>query len=356
MKKKIVRIIITIVVIAVSLGAIAKVLSNNKKKSEEKTQIVAQTNATVSVRIDTVSRAIPNLDVIANGNFAPEQELSLAAEKSGRVVQVLVDEGSYVRKGQTVATIRVDQLSVDLTNAEANYQTALTDLDRYENAFKTGGVTQQQLDQAKLNVANAKAKLEQSRINLGDASIRATINGIVNKRYIEPGSVVSPGTKILDIVNVSTLRLNVTVNEAQVPYLAIGKPVKVKASVFPDKTFSGKINFIAPKADEALNFPVEITITNNAANQLKAGMYGTAIFDFPNQSAVIMIPRTAFVGSVNSKQVFVADNGVARLKSVTPGRVIGENVEILDGLTEGALVITSGQINLVDGSKISILQ
>lgn len=356
MKKKITRIILTITVIVASFGAIPMVLSNNKKESEEKTKIVAQTNATVAVRIDTAMSEIPDLDVIANGNFAPAQELSLAAEKAGRIVHVLVDEGSYVQKGQTVATIRVDQLSVDVHNAGANYQTALADFERYENAFKTGGVTQQQVDQARLNVENAKAKLEQSRINLGDANIRATISGIVNKRHIEPGSVVAPGTALFDIVNVSTLKLKVTVNEAQIPYLQLGKPVQVKASVFPDKTFSGKINFIAPKADEALNFPVEIVITNNTANQLKAGMYGTAVFDFPNQSTVMMISRTAFVGSVNSKQVFVIDNGSARLKTVTPGRIIGEKVEVLDGLREGALVITSGQINLVDSSKVSIIQ
>src|SRR5581483_9060508 len=138
-----------------------------------------------------------------------------------------------------------------------NYKNAQADVTRYENAFKTGGVTQQQLDQARLNADNAKAKLEQSRINLGDANIKATISGIINKKHIEPGTVVAPGTALFDIVNVSTLKLNVTVNEAQIPYLQVGKTVKVKASVFPDKTFTGKIAFIAPKADEALNFPVE---------------------------------------------------------------------------------------------------
>jgi membrane fusion protein, multidrug efflux system len=354
--KKIIRIIVTIVVIIASFGAIAMVLSNNKKKSEEQTKVVAQTNATVVVRIDTTIRAIPDLDVVANGNFVAAQELSLAAEKAGRIVQVLADEGTYVQKGQIVATIRVDQLSVDMRNAEAGYQTAQADVQRYENAYKTGGVTQQQLDQARLSLENAKAKLDQSRINLGDANIRATISGIVNKRHIEPGTVVAAGTALFDIVNVSSLKLNVAVNEAQVPYLQIGKTVKVKASVFPDKTFSGKITFIAPKADEALNFPVEILITNNSANQLKAGMYGTAVFDFPNQNAVIMVPRTAFVGSVNSRQVFVNENGVARLKTVTPGRVMGEKVEVMDGLNEGALVITSGQINLVDGSNVSVIK
>lgn len=354
--KKVIRIVVTIVIVAISLGAIAMVLSNNKKRSEEKTKIVAQTNAAVAVRIAAVARKVPELDVVANGNFAPVQELSLASEKSGRIVQVLADEGSYVQKGQTVATVRVDQLSVDARNAEAVYQTAQADLARYENAFKTGGVTQQQLDQARLNLENAKAKLDQTRINLGDARIRATISGIVNKRHIEPGAVVSAGTALFDIVNVSSLKLMVTVNEAQVANLKPGQPVQVKASVFPDRTFNGKISFIAPKADAALNFPVEILITNNTGNVLKAGMYGTTVFDFPEQQPVLMVPRTAFVGSVNSRQVFVAVNGIARLTTVTPGRVIGDKVEILKGLDEGVNVITSGQINLVDGSKISIIQ
>ncbi|WEK36995.1 MAG: efflux RND transporter periplasmic adaptor subunit [Candidatus Pseudobacter hemicellulosilyticus] len=353
---KVLRIVIAVVLIAGSFGLIAYVLSNNKKKSQEKTQVVSQTNATVSVRVDTVSKAAPNTDVLANGIFAPSQELSFSAEKAGRVVNVLVKEGNAVRKGQVLATIRVDQLSVDMQSAEAAYQTALADKERYENAFRTGGVTQQQLDQAKLNLSNAKAKLDQSRINLGDASIRATIDGIVNERYIEPGSVVAAGTKLFDIVNVSTLKLNVTVNEGQVAGLSVGKGVKVAASVFPGKSFAGKVTFIAPKADASLNFPVEIEISNNAANQLKAGMYGTAFFDFPNQAPVTIIPRTAFVGSVSSNQVFVVENGIARLKQVTPGRLFGDRVEVLEGLQDGNLVITSGQINLTDGTAVSIIK
>lgn len=354
--KKILRILLAVVIIGGSMMLIASVLKKNKEKAEEKTAVVAQTNATVSVRASEVVKTSPELDVIANGNFAPSQELSFSAEKAGRVVNVLVKEGSNVSKGQVLATIRVDQLNVDLSSAEAAYQTAVTDFDRYTNAFKTGGVTQQQLDQAKLQLSNAKARLEASRINLGDASIRASINGIVNAKYIEPGSVVAAGTKLFDIVNVSTLKLMVTVNEAQVANLKTGKQVKVRASVFPGKEFTGAITFIAPKADASLNFPVEITIANNPGQQLKAGMYGTAVFDFPDQKATIIVPRTAFVGSVSSGEVFVADNGVAKLKKVTAGRIFGDKVEVIDGLQEAEQVIISGQINLADGTRITVIK
>lgn len=354
MKRK----IITAVVILGSLGLIAYVLSSNKAKNEEKTAVVAETNATVVVKIDTVKTQPVSLDFIANGNFYPSQELNFSAENSGRVTKVLVDEGTPVRIGQTLAIIKADKINVDLQNAEASYQNAAADAQRFESAFKTGGVTKQQLDQAKLALANAKAHLQQAKITLGDASIKSSINGIVNKRFIEPGSVVSPGTQLFELVNVSTLKLKVSVSEDQIAGLKVGSPIKVKASVYPDKEFNGKITFIAPKADSSLNFPVEIEIANNAANELKAGMYGTALFSSSSDKTPLMIvPRTAFVGSVSANQVFVMEkDGTAKMKTVTAGRIIGEKVEILNGLSNGDIVITSGQINLTDGAKVTVLK
>lgn len=354
MKKK----IITAVVILGSLGLIAYVLSSNKAKNEEKTAVVAETNATVVVKIDTVKTQPVSLDFVANGNFYPSQELNFSAENSGRVTKVLVDEGTPVRIGQTLAVIKADKINVDLQNAEASYQNAATDAQRFESAYKTGGVTKQQLDQAKLALANAKAHLQQARITLGDASIKSSINGIVNKRFIEPGSVVSPGTQLFELVNVSTLKLKVTVSEDQIAGLKIGSPIKVKASVYPDKEFNGKITFIAPKADTSLNFPVEIEIANNTGNDLKAGMYGTALFSSSSdKTPLTIVPRTAFVGSVSANQVFVMQkDGTAKMKNVTSGRIIGEKVEILNGLSDGDIVITSGQINLTDGAKVTVLK
>jgi RND family efflux transporter MFP subunit len=354
MKKK----LIYIIAIVAAFVLIAFVLNSNKAKNEEEQAIVSMKNSSVAVRIDTVGTRAINQDFIANGTFMPWQELRFSAENSGRVQKVLVDEGASVKIGQTLAIIKGDKLSVDVQSARAAYQTALTDSQRYQNAFATGGVTQQQLDQAKLNLANAKARLDQANISYGDAIIKATINGIVNKRMIEPGSVVSPGTELFELVNTSKLKLTVTVPEGQIPSLKVGSPVKVKASVYPDKEFSGKITFIAPKADASLNFPVEIEIANNPGNELKAGMYGTAEFAPANaQSTPIRaISRTAFVGGVNAGQVYVVKDSVAKLRKIVPGRVLGERVEVLSGLEDGEFVVTSGQINLSEGAKVSIIR
>ena len=353
------KIIITIVVIVAALGLIGYALTYNKKENEAKTAIVAEKNASISVKIDTVKTEQVSLDFVSNGNFEPTQELTFAAEKSGKVTKVLVKEGDYVSVGQTLAIVRSDVINVNAQTANSSYQNAAADYNRYENAYKTGGVTKQQLDQAKLAMVNAKAQLTQANINVGDTRIKAPISGFINKKYIEPGSILTgaPATNLFDIVNVSKLKLKTTVNENQVASLKVGTQIKVTAGVYPDKSFSGKITFIAAKADSSLNFPVEIEIANNASNDLKAGMYGTAIFASNQQNqALMVVPRNAFVGSVSSNQVFVIENGTAKLKTVTAGRILGDKVEIVNGLSNGETVIVTGQINLQNGSKVEVIK
>lgn len=346
--------IITVVAIIASLALIGWVLSNNKKKNQEKTAIVAQGSGAVAVRIDTIAKTSVDLNFSANGNFQPAQQLTFAAENSGRITRINVDEGSRVSKGQVLAFLDAETFTADLEAAQAAYQTATRDQERYENSFKTGGVTQQQLDQAKLNTRNALTRLQQAKIKTGDANIKAPFNGIINKRFIEQGAYVAPGNQLFQIVDVSTLKLAVTVNESQVANLKVGDKVRIKTNVFPDQNFTGKITFIAPLADASLNFPVEIEVDNKGTNELKAGMYGTAIFEFPKQAPSIIVPRGAFVGSVNSNKVYTLATGdVAKERKVVPGRVVGDQVEILEGLKEGEVVITSGQINLTDGTKVA---
>lgn len=353
--KKLTRIIIAVLIMAGLIAMIGFTLNKNRKHNDAKTAVVAEKNSSVAVKAETVARQNLVLDFVANGKFSPGQEIEFSAETSGRVIRVLVDEGSHVKKGQTLAVIKTDNLNIDVQNAEEVYQNALKDKQRYENAFRTGGVTQQQLDQAILSLKNAEAKLKQAHVKVNDANIRASINGIVNKRMIEPGSVLAPGTKLFEIVDVSSLTLDIAVDESQVANLKVGDDVEVKASVIPDKTFKGKIEFIAAKADQNLNFPVKIKVNNNQGSSLKAGMYGNAYFSFPQKEPAMLIARTAFVGGVSSNQVFVAENNTARLRKVIAGRIIGDKVEILDGLKEGEKVIVSGQVNLSEGSSINIL-
>jgi membrane fusion protein, multidrug efflux system len=349
--------LIYIIVAAVLVGLAAyKIVSNKEKQTQEVKEVAKQVDK-INVNVITVTRENIDTDYSANGTFIPKQEMNQSSEISGRIVSVLVKEGSRVSAGQTLATIKRDAIEVDVTQAQNNLQNAIIDNQRYENAYKTGGVTKQQLDNSRLQLKNAQAAVKAQSVKVNDTNVRAGISGTINKKMVEPGTVVSPGTSMFEIVNINSLKLSVLVDESQVGKIALGQEVAINVNVLPGESFSGRITFIAPKSDASLNFPVEIEVQNRG--NLKAGMYATAVFK-TNHGAetqnMLTVPAEAFVNGVSSGQLFIVNNGVAKLIKVQTGKVYGDKVQILSGLNGGEQVVTSGQINLDNGSKINIVK
>lgn len=349
------RIIIVVLIIGVALAGIIYKLQKNKSKNEAATAEAAMTNPKVAIRTDTATNELVDLSYLANGTFEPYQQVTISAETMGRIVRVLVKEGSAVSVGQTLATIEGDKLNINLANAEANFNNIKTDLARFESSFQSGGVTKQQLDQVKLQYENAKNNLKNAKINAGDATIKASISGVISSKKIEPGTYLNIGNPAFDIVNVNILKLRVNVDEKNVTPLKVGQTVEVSASVYPEKSYTGKITFISPVADGSLNFPVEIEVRNNN-NELRAGMYGVAKFGINDKATLLTVPRTAFVGSVADNKVFVVKEGKAYVANVISGRNFGDNIEVISGLKAGEVVVISGQLNLSDGTEIEIIK
>lgn len=337
-----------------ALAAIMWKLNANKKANTEKTEFVKQSNTgDVPVLTEKVARIEFDQKFSVNGNFEPARELTFLSETSGRITKLLVDEGSYVKQGQVMARIDDELLGTDLASARVNLEQLKVDKERYESAFKTGGVTQKQMDDVRLQYEVAQTRYDAASRRIRDTHVKAPISGVINAKYVEQGAYLSAGTKMFDIVDVSRLKLRVTVPELQVINLKPGDKVNVTTNVYPETAYTGKITFIAAKGDNTLSYPVEMEVTNITGKPLKAGMYGTANFETPQQAPAILVSRTAFVGGVNSNQVYVKDGNTAKLRKVVAGRIYGDKVEIREGLTEGETVITSGQINLTDGARVT---
>lgn len=351
MKKK--TIIITVAVIGIT-AIFFFILQNNKEENEKELSIVARENTEVAVNTAVVQKERIAGMFTVNGTFSPDTRAQISAEMGGQIAAVYVKEGDVVEKGQVIAKLTVDKTNVNLANAKATLDNAISNLERYEAAFKTGGVTASQLDQARLQVENARAQYKSAQLTSGDTSVRSKINGIVNDKMVEVGMVVAPGTPIVEVVDISSLDLRLQVDEALVSKLENGDLVQVVPSVTKD-TLTGKITFIAPASNGALKFPVEVTIDNSERN-LRAGMYGTAVFNQAGLNDVLVIPREAFVGSVSDNQVFVVKNETAYLTKIQTGINYGGKVQVTDGLSEGDVVVTSGQINLIDATAVEVIQ
>lgn len=341
----------------VALALIVWKLNANKKSDAARIEVVRESSSgAVPVQILAVKTSNVDLSFDENGNFEAVNQIELTAEIAGRVSELYVKEGSVVKAGQAIAKIENEILNANQTEAKARLEQLRLNLNRYEQAYKTGGVTQKQVDDARLELESAQAKNVQANKNLYNSVVKAPVNGIINTRYVEVGTYLASGNKIVEIVDDAKLKLTVNVNEYQIIQLHTGDKVEVTASVYPEVTYQGVITFIAAKSDASLNYPVEVEINNIAGKALKAGMYGTAHFKPEIKNASLMIPRSAFQGGINSNLIFINDNGKAKLQKVVAGNVHGNMVEIREGLKEGDQVIVTGQINLVDGKQISIVK
>ncbi len=347
----------TIITILAVLGigaAFFLILQNNKKSNEEKVAIVAEKNIDVAVRAAAVAAEDISGEFSVNGTFLPKLQAQISAEMGGQLIALYVKEGSYVKAGQSIGRLSGDKVNVNVGSAQANLDNAQMTLNRYEQAYKTGGVTALQLDQARLQVKNARAQMQSAQLTSGDTNVVSKVSGIVNQKFVEVGTVLSPGMPIVEIVDISSVKLKVDVDQTLIGQLALGDLVKVKPDVV-EGTLDGRITFIAPSASGALKFPVEITVQNNF-NKLKAGMYGTALFTRSGSHRTLTIPRDAFVGSVSDNQVFVVKDNTAYLTKIQTGTNFGDKVEVVGGLKEGDQVVISGQINLTDKTKVKVLQ
>ena len=357
------KILIAVVILALG-GGMAYRLHANKQKNAEEVAIVAQKEAQVAVRAAKVTQENISDLFSANGTFVAAQDLNVSSEMGGQIVQIYVKEGDFVREGQVLARTKADRTNVQLENAKAVLETAKADLKRFESAYQTGGVTAQQLEQVRLQVTNAQANYNSAAILSGDTAVKSKISGIVSSKQVEEGTMVGAGQVLFNVVNIDNLKLKITVDEAQVSRLHVGDKVTVKPSTESD-TIEGKIVFIAPKSDGALKFPVEILVSNKDT-KLRAGMYATAQFAGQSQSdTALVVPHSAFVGSVSQNKIFkiVAgknDKGEdvpkAELVTVKSGRNFGDKVEILSGLSAGDQVITSGQINVDNGTPVKVVE
>lgn len=349
------RTLITILVVAVVITGMAFILKNNKAKIQEQAELAKKVNATVPVQVAEVTSENIGGTFTATGTFAPSRQIVVVTELAGKVVSLPAKEGQFVKKGDLLARIDFSTLDADLRSAEANLEKLKTDKERYERLVKTGGVTQSQLDEVNLAYVNAEARVVTARKKLADSYIRAPFAGYINKRFVEEGAYLNAGKEVFEIVDLSKLKMVVNVTESQVLAAAEASSVTVSADVYTGAKYKAKVNFIGAKADANLNFPVELEIANIEDKPLRGGMYGRATFELPGTKSALVIPRSALIGSLENAQVYVVNDDAVVLKDVVARKASGNTIEVIDGLSRGEKVVVTGQINLVNGSKITVL-
>jgi len=350
--------ILSIIALVAFLVYVGFRLASNKETIETNTEnaLNIEKYNYIPITVHKVSNESSEQSIEEIGSFQSRQELTVTATASGKLLSLNVREGQYVSKGTVIAQIEHSALTSQLATSKAALANAIKDLERVQNANNVGATTKMQIEQAQLQVENIQSSIAGLNEQIKFYTVTAPMSGYINKMMIEPGSFAMAGAPVAEMVDISTIRLVVKVDERILPLLKIGKPITVKTEVYPDKTFTGKISRIGVKADASKKFEVEIDLPN-AGNQLKAGMYGKAYFENLSTTEAIFIPRSAIVGSVNDAKVYtVTADSTVKFVPVTVGGYQGNNIEIKEGLQPGDQVVVMGQINLREGVKVSVVQ
>ncbi|WP_187262988.1 efflux RND transporter periplasmic adaptor subunit [Pontibacter beigongshangensis] len=349
--KKFIYIVITLVV----FGAVAFTLANNKKEMAETAAVASRTSEAIPVVMTEARTSKIDRSFTVNGNFSPIQSLSMVSETQGQVIRLNKRKGETVRAGEVLAQVEDNVLRANMITAEANFEKTKRDLERFVNLAEGDAITKRQLEEVRLGHHNAQAQLIQARHQLEKSKIKAPISGVINESYIEIGSILGGGVRLFDIVNVDKLKLKAKVSEREVLLIRKGAKATVKADVNAQDTFEGVVTAIGANADQSLRYDIEIEVKNTNENAVKAGMYGTASFEIADTRDALLIEREAIATSLQDPKVFVVKDQRAYLKPVTIGTVANDLVEITSGLAEGEKVVRSGQINLKEGTKVSVL-
>lgn len=275
---------------------------------------------------------------------------NISTSTPNRIKNILVDVGSKVAKGQKVVVlddVNIEQLRVRLENAEREYNRAL-------RLLEIGGGTQQTVDQLKTELDASKRQYANM---IENTILLSPITGVVTARNYDPGDMT--GTQpILTVEQLRPVKVMVNVSESDFTKVHKGEKVQIKADVYGDETFTGTVYLIHPTIDPATRtFTVEITI-DNANERIHPGMFARVFLNFGSADHVV-VPDRAVVkqsGSGN-KYVYVYNpaDGTVSYNRVELGRRIDNTYELLSGVANDDMVVTTGQVRLADGVKVEVL-
>lgn len=343
------------VVLAAGIAFIAAKLGTNKKKFEADVEYSQRKIDKIPVTAENVVKGTISENVVATGTLEAAEVLTVVSETQGRIITIFKKKGDMVRAGEVILKVDDEVIAANVLTAEANYEQFGKDIERYKRLAGENAITKRDLEQATIGLKKAKADLTNARKALSNTSLKAPISGNINNDFITVGQLLGGGSPVCEIVNNSSLKLNIKITEREVYKIKTGQIVKVHIAVFPDKTFTGKISSIAQKADAAMKFNVEITLNNNADVKLRSGLYAEAELPVKNEQKII-ISKKSIVGSMERPVVYVVENGRAIRRELIIGQSNEKQVEVLKGLSENESVIISGQLNIKDGDEVAVVK
>jgi RND family efflux transporter MFP subunit len=288
---------------------------------------------------------------------APRAEVSLTFKGSGRIKTLHFEEGAVVKQGDLLGTLVEEDYWSYRKLAQIQVRTLEPDARRMQNLAVQDALPQAEADRMQGKVNVAKAQLRQADAALSGVFLRAPVAGVIEKKSVAEGDLVSPAREVGKLLDLSQVRVVISASERELVHLAPGATVNLEFSDPAMKT-TGKIDRISPLADfRTRTFPVTILIDNEFAGDkpvLRGGMKVVVSLELPGAPA-LRVPFSAVLRAEDRRTyVYLVRAGRAVMTYVRTGRLFQGRLEILEGLAAGDEVVLSGQQFLREGTEVTI--
>jgi membrane fusion protein (multidrug efflux system) len=306
----------------------------------------------VKVEPATTMRFVEAIEAV--GTASANEQVTLTAPVTERVLRLGFDDGDFVRKGQMIAILNQGQETAQLAEAQARQREAQQQLARIQTLKRRGFATQSNLDTQVAAASAARAQAAEARASIGERVITAPFAGYASLRTISPGAVVSSGTAIATISDISTIKLDFPVPETLLSTIRPGLTILATAAAYPEQPFRGQIANVDPVIDPNTRSVIVRAHLPNPDAKLKPGMLLTVAIETAPRLG-LSVPELAVVGEGDQRFVYVVGkDGKVQRTAVKTGLRSAGRIEILEGLKPGQPVVTEGVVKLADGMKVKV--
>ena len=304
-----------------------------------------------SVLVVIVKSAPFAQDMEAIGTARANEALDVTAKVSNRIATIRFREGQQVKEGDVLVEFDSEQTRAALAEAEATLSDSRSQFTRSKELFATKALSEAQLVQLQATLSANEARVAGARSLLNDTVIRAPFAGRVGLRQISVGSLVSPGAVITTLDDTSIIKLDFSVPELFLATLREGLDITAHTTAYPATTFKGKVSSIDSRLDPLSRAIIVRARIDNRDGRLKPGMLMTVKL-MRAEAPALMIPEQALVPEGDRKFVFAVRASKAQRMEVKTGRRRPGEVEILDGLVEGDVIVVEGTQKVRDGTLV----
>lgn len=309
--------------------------------------------------------------VTYTGGVAPYQEVAVYPRTEGWVEKFTLYEGDHVREGQVIARLDRVELGARLANGKASLAQARAaatfwekEAPRLQQLYKGGAMSESDADNAVRQAASARAtvgameaEVERLATVLSYTDVVAPISGRVTKRHIYAGILVRPGMPIVDLQDLSRVRVQVNVAASDLPFIRRGTPARVRLGVTAEQAeLHAKVTAVFPELDPTARTAVVELVLPNPGELIRPEMYAVVNLVLERKEKATLIPSLAvYQGPGQQPLVYITDGVTAFSRPVKLGIAQGHRVEVLDGVQEGEMVIWKGQRGLTDGTQVHLV-